>query len=154
MCLKCGLRVPNSHQLLIWRVYIRPPNHGKFPLCAGQEGESHISKGSPGVLKMTKVARNKYSHKNVLLNKFRIWYLVRNLILGTIFNLRFLFPYISAYLCIMEVILNFAFIIGLYFDLKKKYIEPLVGQFVFKTLALPVVLYEIYQVIVLMVGVL
>ena len=67
VCLKCGLRIPNSHQLLIWRVYIQPPNHGKFPLCAGQEGESHISKGSPGILKITKVARNKYSHKNVLL---------------------------------------------------------------------------------------
>lgn len=72
MCLKCGLRVPNSHRLLIRRVYIQPPNHGKFPLCAGQEGQSHIAKGSPGLLKMAKVARNEYSHKNVLLKVYKM----------------------------------------------------------------------------------
>jgi len=92
--------------------------------------------------------------KYVMLDKFRIWYIVRNIVLGIIFNLRFLFPYISVYLCVFELILNFLFIICLYYDLKKDYVETLVAQFVFKTLTVPVVLYEIYIVIKLMVGVL
>ena len=92
--------------------------------------------------------------KYVLIDKFRGWYIVRNLVLGLFFNLRFFFPYIGTYLCVIELICNFVLIICLYYDLQKEYVEPLVGQFVFKTLALPVVLYEIYYVIKLMAGVL
>lgn len=92
--------------------------------------------------------------KNVLLDKFRIWYIIRNVVLGMIFNLKFLIPYISTYLCVFELILNFMFIICLYYDLKKNYVETLVAQFVFKTLAVPVILYESYIVIKLMIGVL
>jgi len=92
--------------------------------------------------------------KNVLLDKFRIWYLVRNLLLGVIFNLRFLYPFFGTYICIFELILNMLLVIVLYFDLSKNYVEPLVGQFVFKTLAWPVFIYEIYIVIRLMAGVL
>lgn len=92
--------------------------------------------------------------KYVLIDKFRLWYLIRNVVLGLLFNLRFFFPFVGTYLCVVELICNFVLIICLYYDLQKEYIEPLVGQFVFKTLALPVVLYEVYQVIVLMVGVL
>ena len=92
--------------------------------------------------------------KNVMLDKFRLWYIFRNILLGIVFNLRFFIPYISVYLCVFELIFNFAFIIGLYFALSKNYIEPLVGQFVFKTLSIPVFIYEIYIVIKLMVGVL
>ena len=90
--------------------------------------------------------------KYVLIDKFRIWYIIRNVLLGILFNLRFFFPYIITYLSIIEMICNFALIICLYYDLQKQYIEPLVGQFVFKTLALPVVLYEVYQVIRLVVS--
>lgn len=92
--------------------------------------------------------------KYVLMDKFRFWYLLRNLVLGLIFNLRFFFPFVETYLCIFELVCNFILIICLYFNLQKEYVEPLVGQFVFKTLAFPVVIYEVYQVIVLMVGVL
>jgi len=92
--------------------------------------------------------------KNVMIDKFRIWYILRNVVLGIIFNLRFFFPYISTYLCVFELILNFGFIICLYFALAKNYVEPLVAQFVFKTLVIPVILYEVYVVIKLMVGVL
>jgi len=92
--------------------------------------------------------------KNALLDRFRIWYIVRNLILGFVFNIRFFFPYISTYLSVVEIIMNFAFVIVLYFDLKKDYVEPLVGQYVFKTLVFPVILYEIYIVITQVVNVL
>ena len=92
--------------------------------------------------------------KQVLLDKFRFWYFIRNIVLGLIFNIRFFFPYIASYLCIFELICNFSFIICMFFDLSKEYIEPLVAQFVFKTLSVPVVLYEIYVVVRLMVGVL
>ncbi len=92
--------------------------------------------------------------KNVMKDKFRLWYLIRNVILGFLFNLRFFFPYLTVYLCIFELSFNFLFIFGLYFHLEKSYVEPLVGQFVFKTLAFPVIIYEIYRVVLLMVGVL
>ena len=92
--------------------------------------------------------------KHVLKDKFRLWYFIRNIILGLVFNLRFFLPFIGTYLCIFELMLNFLFIIALYFDLSVEYVEPIVGQFVFKTLAVPVVLYEAYKVIVLMAGVL
>lgn len=92
--------------------------------------------------------------KSILINKFRMWFCVRNVVLGFVFNLRFFFPYINAYLCVFELIMNFAFIMALYLDLKREHIEPLVGQYVFRTLVLPVVLYEIYVMITLMVGVL
>jgi len=92
--------------------------------------------------------------KDVLKNKFRYWYIFRNLILGIFYNLRFFFPYVTTFLCIFELILNMAFVVMLYFDLNREYIEPLVGQFVFKTLTVPIVLYEVYKMIVLMWGVL
>ena len=92
--------------------------------------------------------------KQVLKDKFRLWYVIRNLALGFLYNLRFAFPYFGTYLCIFELVFNFAFIIGMFFDLKRNYVEPLVGQFVFKTLAVPVVAYEIYKMIMLMVAVL
>lgn len=87
-------------------------------------------------------------------DKFRKWFLIRNIILGFIFNLRFYFPYISAYLCIIELIFNMLLIIVLYYDVAKKHVEPLIGQFVFKILCIPMVLYEIYQVLSMMAGVL
>lgn len=92
--------------------------------------------------------------KNVMKDKFRLWYLIQNVILGFLYNLRFFFPYFTVYLCIFELCFNFLFIFGLYFHLEKSYVEPLVGQFVFKTLAFPVIIYEIYRVVLLMVGVL
>ena len=92
--------------------------------------------------------------KNVLIDKFRIWYIVRNIVLGVVFNLRFFFPYIGTYLIIFEIAADFAFIILLFVDLKKDYIEPLVSQFVFRTLVMPIILYEIYLVITYVVGVL
>lgn len=92
--------------------------------------------------------------KPVLKDKFRFWYFVRNLVLGFVYNVRFFFPVFTTYLCVFELIMNFIFIICFYFDLSVEYVEPLVGQFVFKTLAVPVVLYEVYSVIVLLVGVL
>ena len=44
--------------------------------------------------------------KDVLKNKFRFWYIIRNLILGFIFNIRFFFPYFATYACIFEMLFN------------------------------------------------
>ena len=92
--------------------------------------------------------------KDVLKIKFRFWFLVRNIILGFVFNIRFIFPYFSIYTCIFEVLMNMLFVIMLYFDLNREYVEPLVGQFVFKTLAVPFVIYQAFKMVVLMWGVL
>ena len=92
--------------------------------------------------------------KNVLMDKFRTWYIIRNVILGLVFNFRFFFPYIDTYLIILELIMNFVFVLLLFNDLKKDYVEPLVGQYVFRTLLMPILLYEVYIVITQMVGVL
>lgn len=92
--------------------------------------------------------------KNVLLDKFRLFFIFRNIILGFIFNLRFFFPYINTYLCAIELIMNFIFIIALYFDLKKNYVDTLVAQHAFRMFVIPIIIYEVYKVITLMVGVL
>ena len=92
--------------------------------------------------------------RDILNFRFRFWYIVRNVILGFIFNLRFFYPYITTYLCVFELILNMALLICFYFDIKRDYVEPLVGQFVFKTLSIPFVIYEIIAVVSMMVGVL
>lgn len=92
--------------------------------------------------------------RQVLNNRFRLWFMIRNIVLGVVYNLRFFFPYITVYLVVVEVILNMSILICLYYDIKKDYIEPLVGQFVFKTLSIPFILYEVYIVITMMVGVL
>ena len=92
--------------------------------------------------------------KTVLTDNFRKLYIVRNLILGLIFNLRFVYPFINTYLCVIELIMNVLFLLGLFYSLKKQYIEPLVAQYVFKTLSLPIILYEAYILITLMLGVL
>lgn len=92
--------------------------------------------------------------KDVLKNKFRFWYIIRNLILGFIFNIRFFFPYFATYACIFEMLFNMLLVVVLYFDLSKEYVEPLVGQFVFKTLAYPVFIYEIVEMVFLAWGVL
>ena len=91
---------------------------------------------------------------SVLTDKFRLWFLVRNIILGFVFNLRIFIPYISTYLCIVEMIFNMLFVLVLYFDVAKKYIEPLVRQFVFRIMVSPIFIYEIVVIIRLVVGVL
>lgn len=92
--------------------------------------------------------------KDVLKNKFRFWYIIRNIVLGFVFNIRFFFPYFAIYSCIFEMAMNMLLVVCLYFDLNKQYVEPLVGQFVFKTLAFPVVVYEVFEIIILWWGVL
>lgn len=90
--------------------------------------------------------------RRVLVDRFRIWFVIRNLLLGVFYNLRFFAPYISVYLCVLELIFNFMFIIGMYFSLAKNYVEPLVGQFVFKSLTIPMFIYEAIRVIILVVN--
>lgn len=92
--------------------------------------------------------------RDILNFRFRFWFIIRNIILGLIFNLRFFYPYIGTYLCVFELTLNMALLIWFYFDIKRDYVEPLVGQFVFKTLSVPFVIYEVIVVISMMVGVL
>ena len=87
-------------------------------------------------------------------DKFRMWFLFRNLIAGVIYNLRIFVPYISAYLCIIDLIFNMIFILVLFADIAKKHVEPLVRQFVFRIMVTPIFIYEFIVVIRLVVGVL
>lgn len=92
--------------------------------------------------------------KDILMFKFRFWYMIRNLILGIVFNIRFFFPYFTTYISVFEMFFNMAFCICLFFDLNREYVEPIVSQFVFRTMALPVVVYQTYKLILLVWGVL
>lgn len=91
--------------------------------------------------------------KRVLIDSFRLWYLIRNIALGFIFNIRFFAPYFATYLCVFEVLLDFLFIFGLYWQLSRSYVDALVGQFVFRSLTIPIILYSVYQVLSLVLGV-
>lgn len=85
--------------------------------------------------------------KQVLANKFRFWFILRNIVLGLVLNLRFFFPYINLYLLIFEIAIDLLFVICLYFSVAKKYVDPLIGHFVFRAISLPFILYEVYNVI-------
>lgn len=87
--------------------------------------------------------------KQVLKDKFRFWYFLRNIVLGFIYNLRFFFPYLTIYLCLFELLFNMLFLLGMFFDLKRNYVEALVAQFVFRTMSVPVFIYTTVRIIMM-----
>ncbi len=91
--------------------------------------------------------------KRALLDSFRVGFFLRNLVLGLIYNLRFAYPFLSTYLCVFDLLFNFLCFMFVYLYLSKSYVEPLVGQFVFKTLSVPIFIYEIASVLMLVAGV-
>lgn len=92
--------------------------------------------------------------RQVLQNRFRLWMIVRNVLLGIIFNLRFFYPYIAIYLSIFDVLFTMLFVICLYFNLAKKYVDPLVGHFLFRALSVWIAIYEGIEVLFLVLRVL
>ena len=92
--------------------------------------------------------------RQVLNDRFRLWFMIRNIILGLIFNLRFFFSFISLYLVVFETLVNVIIIVCLYFDIKRKHVDEIIAQYVFKALAIPFILYQAYTVIAMVVGVL
>ena len=92
--------------------------------------------------------------RQVLQNRFRLWMIVRNVLLGIIFNLRFFYPYIAIYLSIFDVLFTMLFAVCVYFNLAKKYVDPLVGHFLFRALSVWIAIYEGIEVLFLVLRVL
>ncbi len=85
--------------------------------------------------------------KQVLANKFRGWFILRNIVLGFFLNARFFLPFINLYLLAFEILIDLLFIICLYFNIAREYVDALIGQFVFRAITLPFILYEIYNLV-------
>ena len=92
--------------------------------------------------------------KQVFQNRFRLWFVVRNVLLGIVFNLCFIFPYISQYLVVIEILFNFLFIICFFFSISTKYVDPLIRHFLFRIVVLWVLIYEVIEALILVVRVL
>ena len=92
--------------------------------------------------------------KQIFINKFRLWFLIRNVLMGFVFNLRFLFPFISVYLIVVEVLFTMLSIICLYFDIARKYVDVLVGHLYFRAISICIIIYEAIKLIFAVVRVL
>ena len=58
--------------------------------------------------------------KQVFQNRFRLWFILRNVLLGVLYNLCFFFPYIAIYISVFDMILTMLVVICLYFNLTEK----------------------------------
>ena len=80
-------------------------------------------------------------------NKFkvdcRVFFAIRNVIVGIFANLCFLYPFIYAYLELIEIVSVLVGVIIYSYYTQKTYSEPLVAHFVFKNFCTPIFAYEI-----------
>ena len=92
--------------------------------------------------------------KQIFKNRFRFWMIIRNMLLGAVNNLCFFFPYISHYIVIFDMLLTMLLIVCVYFSLKRKYVNELVGHLLFRALVMWIAIYEAVSVLVFVVRVL
>lgn len=88
-----------------------------------------------------------------LKSELRTFFIFRNLILGIIFNICFIFPYLYALSRLFELIVTTIIFILFSLHINKTYSESIVGHFVFKSFVSPLILYEVAVVIINFLGV-
>lgn len=79
---------------------------------------------------------------SVLKNESRFFYAFKNLIYGVFVNLCFWFPYLFVYVEFFNLLLILGLLIIFAVRLQKKYSQPIIAHFVFKTYCYPVFVYE------------
>lgn len=75
--------------------------------------------------------------------EFRLYFILRNVILGVITNLCFLYPFLYNAYDFFKIFVTLLIIILFAFNIQKKYSEPIIAHFVFRNFYKPVLLYEI-----------
>ncbi len=92
------------------------------------------------------------AHK--LKDEMRSFFIYRNILLGLVLNVCFVFPYLHAFAGLLDVIITTITFLCFASHINKAYSEPIVRHFVFKCFISPVILYEILVVAVKFVEVL
>ncbi len=82
----------------------------------------------------------------------RWWIIVRNLIMGGLYFLCIWLPYIYSYLAIVDLLCLFFVFVMFTLTQLKKYAEPMIYPFVYKSLMLPFIIYEFLNATVQVVG--
>ena len=77
----------------------------------------------------------------------RLYFIFRNVFLGLIYNLCFLFPYLFAYSVLFDLVITLIVLICYAKHLNTNYAETIVGHFVFKNFCYPIFIYEAIEVI-------
>lgn len=77
----------------------------------------------------------------------RLYFIFRNVFLGIMYNLCFLFPYLFAYSVFFDVVITMVVLVCYARHLNANYAETIVGHFVFKNFCYPIFVYEAIEVL-------
>lgn len=77
----------------------------------------------------------------------RLYFIYRNVILGVIYNLCFVMPYLFAYSVFFDLLVTLIVLIFYAKHLNTHYSETIVGHFVFKNFCYPIFIYEAIEVL-------
>lgn len=77
----------------------------------------------------------------------RLYFIYRNVILGVIYNLCFIMPYLYAFSAFFDLIVTLIVIIFYAKQLNERYSETIVGHFVFKNFCYPIFVYTAIEVL-------
>ena len=77
----------------------------------------------------------------------RLYFIYRNVILGVIYNLCFVMPYLFAYSVFFDLLVTLIVLIFYAKQLNANYSETIVGHFVFKNFCYPIFIYEAIEVL-------
>lgn len=77
----------------------------------------------------------------------RLYFIIRNVILGLIYNLCFLFPYLYIYADFFDLFITLTVLIFYAKHLNATYSETVVGHFVFKNFCYPIFIYEAIEIL-------
>lgn len=85
--------------------------------------------------------------------KAHIYFIYRNIIYGVFLNLCFLFPFLKIYSLFMDIVITLLMLIVYSKNLAREYAEPIVSHFVFKNFCFPVFVYEVLNILIMIMGV-
>ena len=77
----------------------------------------------------------------------RMYFIFRNVILGLVCNLCFLFPYLYVYEPFFDLLITMIVMVFYAKHLNAVYSESVVGHFVFKNFCYPIFIYELFEII-------
>lgn len=77
----------------------------------------------------------------------RLYFIIRNVILGLIYNLCFIMPYLYSFSVFFDLLITMIVMIFYAKHLNVVYAESIVGHFVFKNFCYPIIFYEAVEVL-------
>ena len=78
----------------------------------------------------------------------RLYFIIRNVFLGVVYNLCFLFPYLFAFKTLFDLLVTLVVLMFYAKHLNAVYGESIVGHFVFKNFCYPIFIYEGIEILI------